>query len=244
MKKIVIILSMVMTSVLIFSCSSDSAATTPTPTVDFFYSGANAPAPALVSFTSATTDVISYLWDFGDNTSSTNSNPQHTYATGGTYTVKLVVTGAGGTTSITKTVNVAAALTKVKITKVTLVSIPFTTTGGTSGWDFDGSGPDVYFQIQDVNSYVLFDATSSSAKNNMIPSSLPSGWNLNTPFLITDLTQLVFIQLYDDDYGTADEDMSYVGFLMSNYTTGTNPYPTTVTQTRNGITITLNLTWY
>lgn len=34
---------------------------------------------------------ISYLWDFGDGTTSTQQNPQHTYAEGGTYQVNLTL---------------------------------------------------------------------------------------------------------------------------------------------------------
>ena len=226
------------------SCSKDSPTPTPAPTVDFSYSGASLPAPATVTFTSSTTNANSYLWDFGDNGTSTFSNPQHLYSIGGVYTVKLTATGAGGSTSTTKTVNISPALIKVKITKITIVNIPFTKPGGTTGWDLDGSGPDVYFKIDDLNSNVLFDATSSSRISDVTPSMLPISWNITTPFAITDLTSSRFINLFDYDFGTSDEDMSYVGFLMSNYTTGINAYPSTVTNTRNGITIKLDLIWY
>ncbi|RAR71366.1 PKD repeat protein [Flavobacterium aciduliphilum] len=234
---------------LFFGCSKDSPAastSTPAPTVDFIYSGANNPAPSTVSFTSTTTNATNYLWDFGDNSSSTSANPQHLYTAGGVYTVKLTVSGAGGTTSTIKTVNIGAALTHVKISKVTIVNIPFTKPGGTSGWDLDGSGPDIYFQIQDQNSAVLFDATSSNRFSDVTPSMLPFAWNISNPFVITDLTQSRYIELFDYDFGTSDEDMGYVGFLMSNYTTGSNAYPTTVTQTNTtyGITVKLDLIWY
>lgn len=36
--------------------------------------------------------IIAYLWDFGDNTTSTDQNPTHTYAAAGTYNVQLIVT--------------------------------------------------------------------------------------------------------------------------------------------------------
>jgi hypothetical protein len=36
----------------------------------------------------------SYQWDFGDNTTSTATNPTHTYATNGFYTVRLIATNA------------------------------------------------------------------------------------------------------------------------------------------------------
>jgi len=40
--------------------------------------------------TTITSGSVSYLWNFGDNTSSTQSNPQKNYAAAGTYTVKLI----------------------------------------------------------------------------------------------------------------------------------------------------------
>ena len=233
--------------VVFFGCSKDSTPSStpvPSPTVDFTYSGANSPAPSTVTFNSSTTNATSYLWDFGDNGSSTLGNPQHLYSSSGVYTVKLTVTGAGGTNFTSKTVNIGAALTHVKITKVTFVNIPFTKSSGTSGWDTDGSGPDVYFQIQDTNSTVLFDATSSSKINDITPLMLPFYWTLTSPFLINDLTQPRFIELWDYDPFNSDEDIGYVGFTMSNYTVGTSPYPSTVTNTRNGITVKLDLIWY
>ena len=49
--------------------------------------------------------ISSYLWSFGDGTTDNTSNPNHIYATIGTYNVKLVVTSNGGCKdSITKSV--------------------------------------------------------------------------------------------------------------------------------------------
>lgn len=42
--------------------------------------------------------VTSYLWDFGDGTTSTSANPSHTYSVQGTYTVKLYITTSSGCT--------------------------------------------------------------------------------------------------------------------------------------------------
>jgi PKD repeat protein len=233
----------------IFGCSSENNTTTPLPTVDFIYSGANLPAPSVITFTSITSNANTILWDFGDNSTSTLTNPQHTYTSGGVYTVKLTVTGEGGTTSTTKTVNVNSALTKVKITKITVTNLTFTKPGGTSGWDTGGSGPDLYFQIQDTKSAVLYNSkTTFNVADNITPSNLPLSWDLasnNVSFDITDLTVPRFINLFDyDTTALSDDDMSYVGFLFSNYTIGNSPYPSTITETQNGITITLNLSWY
>lgn len=45
----------------------------------------------------------SWRWDFGDGATSTLQNPVHTYQTTGTFTVKLVVSNASGTDSLTRT---------------------------------------------------------------------------------------------------------------------------------------------
>ena len=45
----------------------------------------------------------SWLWDFGDGTTSTLENPVHTYATNGTFTVKLTGTNSYGSNTLIKT---------------------------------------------------------------------------------------------------------------------------------------------
>ncbi len=88
---------------LFIGCKKESK---PIPAANFSYVGANLPAPAIVVFTNSSTNATSYSWDFGDNGISNDANPQHTYLTGGVFTVKLTATGDGGTNSTTKTVNI------------------------------------------------------------------------------------------------------------------------------------------
>ncbi|UOQ55713.1 PKD domain-containing protein [Hymenobacter cellulosivorans] len=45
----------------------------------------------------------SWLWNFGDNTTSTAQNPSHQYSTSGTYTVTLRATNAYGQNTVTRT---------------------------------------------------------------------------------------------------------------------------------------------
>jgi len=64
------------------------------------------------SFTSTSSDpdgsIVAYSWTFGDGGTSTAQNPSHTYAAGGTYTVKLTVTdNRGATASASKSVTVS-----------------------------------------------------------------------------------------------------------------------------------------
>lgn len=55
-------------------------------------------APATIDFTSKSTGVgaLNYLWDFGDDSTSTAANPSHTYNLSGSYTVTLIVTNGTG----------------------------------------------------------------------------------------------------------------------------------------------------
>ncbi|MFM2360421.1 MAG: hypothetical protein RLY16_2414, partial [Bacteroidota bacterium] len=55
-------------------------------------------APFTVNFTNQTADAVSYLWKFGDNTTSTEQNPVHVFPSFGNYTVTLVVTNVNGCT--------------------------------------------------------------------------------------------------------------------------------------------------
>ena len=47
--------------------------------------------PSLVSFTNTSVGGINYTWDFGDGSTSVQSNPPHTYAQSGSYTVTLKI---------------------------------------------------------------------------------------------------------------------------------------------------------
>ncbi|WP_448621152.1 PKD domain-containing protein [Geodermatophilus sp. URMC 65] len=53
--------------------------------------------------------VASHAWDFGDGSTGTGATASHTYAAGGTYTVKLTVTDAAGATgTVSRAVTVSA----------------------------------------------------------------------------------------------------------------------------------------
>ncbi|WP_292423612.1 PKD domain-containing protein [Methanoregula sp.] len=60
--------------------------------------------PTLVSFTDTSlgSTPMTYQWDFGDGSTSTNQNPTHSYIQRGTYTVTLTVKNAYGTDTAIK----------------------------------------------------------------------------------------------------------------------------------------------
>ncbi|MEP7167849.1 MAG: PKD domain-containing protein [Bacteroidota bacterium] len=57
-------------------------------------------SPLAVQFHNGGPAVNSYLWDFGDGTTSTQLNPVHTYISNGTYVTSLTTTNAAGCTSV------------------------------------------------------------------------------------------------------------------------------------------------
>jgi len=73
------------------------AAAASAPEADFTYTVTNdSIAPATVTFNNQSKNASTYLWDFGDSGSasntSTDQNPMHTYSTPGTYNVTLTAT--------------------------------------------------------------------------------------------------------------------------------------------------------
>ncbi|HPF39364.1 MAG TPA: PQQ-dependent sugar dehydrogenase [Phycisphaerae bacterium] len=65
-------------------------------------------APLTVQFTdtSSVPNPTAWLWDFGDGTTSTDQNPQHTYTLNGAFTVRLQVTSGSGVSTIQKAAHI------------------------------------------------------------------------------------------------------------------------------------------
>jgi len=60
-----------------------------------------------LSFQDTSLDGYSYLWIFGDNTTSTLRNPVHTYSSGGTFNITEIVFNPCGNDTVTKRINLA-----------------------------------------------------------------------------------------------------------------------------------------
>ena len=75
----------------------------PQPTVDFSLNPASGSRPLLVDFTPAAEGTpATYLWNFGDGSTSSEEAPSHVYYTKGAYTVTLTVSYASGETVTAK----------------------------------------------------------------------------------------------------------------------------------------------
>ncbi|MBK8135454.1 MAG: PKD domain-containing protein [Chloroflexi bacterium] len=69
----------------------------------------------------STGQIVSWAWNFGDGTTSTDQNPTHTFAAGGTYAVSLLVTGTDGvTSSVAQDVSVSEPLPDAPIANFTV----------------------------------------------------------------------------------------------------------------------------
>lgn len=72
------------------------------PKASFSAAGYEVSVPCDVTFVNNSSNATSYLWTFGDGTSSTSPNPVKRYTAIGSYFVKLKVTGPKGTDSVCK----------------------------------------------------------------------------------------------------------------------------------------------
>jgi serine protease len=111
------------------------------PTAGFTYTTSDLTATFTDTSTDSDGSVVSWIWDFGDGTTSTAQNPSHTYAAGGTYSVILTVTDDDDATgSASQNVTVSSGTTNNPPT----ASFTFTTSDLTASFtdastDSDGT---------------------------------------------------------------------------------------------------------
>lgn len=114
---------------------------------DFSAAPLTGPAPLTVNFTDQSVgEVLSRTWDFGDAVTSTQTNPTHTYALPGVYTVTLQISTALDVSVLTRTnyitvyTPVAASFNATPITGLMPLTVTFNNLSigdyDTSLWDF------------------------------------------------------------------------------------------------------------
>lgn len=83
------------------ACNSENPVTPNPPSPDFVATPVQGNAPLSVAFENLSSNFGSCMWDFGDGSSeSTERSPVHVYRKSGNFSVKLQVTGPGGTKQI------------------------------------------------------------------------------------------------------------------------------------------------
>lgn len=116
------------------------------PVASFNASPLSGPAPLTVTLSNTTTGAATnWAWTFGDGqASSLQTPPPHTYATPGTYTITLVASNAGGSSSYNLVVNATvpaptipvASFTATPMTGAAPLNVSFsdTSTGAPTSW--------------------------------------------------------------------------------------------------------------
>lgn len=145
-----------------------------------------------VNFTDSSFDpdgfIVSWLWNFGDGTSSTEQHPTHTYAEANTYIATLTVTDNEGATSINGAIIVVQPLpggTFGDFTEVTPLDSIFVTPQDEDFWvvttapaDYDGDGD---IDIAVLGFYVVYNQSVVDKlillKNN--GEATPTQWNFD-----------------------------------------------------------------
>lgn len=141
MKKIVAIAVAILLLVSCGGYNQPDKPTTPTttsPVAGFSYKTSH---PFYAHFTNNSYDATSYLWDFGDGTTSSEKNPIHKYSGKGVYKVVLTAKGNGKTDTYTKNITVVAP-TKCYITGIIYEKIPKN---------------NEYYSIRCTDDYMLFE---------------------------------------------------------------------------------------
>ena len=205
MKKIVITLNALI--FLILGLASDYvspvlAIQNSTVTADFSASPSSGVAPLTVQFTDTSTgSPTSWLWNFGDGTTSNSQNPSHTYYGVGTYTVSLTVTDVVGSTatksnyitvtSVTPTILPVAAFSASPNSGNAPLTVAFTdtSTGSPTSWIWDfGDGttyniqnpPHIYTQ---AGTYTVKLTVSNAFGSNTLESKSLINVHKHTPII-------------------------------------------------------------
>ena len=171
------------------SCPDASAAASGSPS--------SGPVPLDVQFDGSVMGgcpEYTYLWDFGDGTTSTEQNPRHTYATEGNYTASLTVKDSKDNPALSS-VSIAASCPPLDATPSAnptggeaplTVNFQVTTSGGcpplTYAWDFgDGAtsaeqNPSHTFQTDGniTASLTVTDAKGGTAQKSVSVGVTPS----------------------------------------------------------------------
>ena len=176
-------------------------ATTPPPNTPPSASFTSSCSGLTCAFTDGSTDpdgtIAARAWSFGDSATSTASNPSHTYAAGGSYTVQLTVTDNGGATaSATSTATVTAPPPPEPMW---VGSLAATTTSGRNSWTatvtihvVDQHGP-----VGSVSVTGTWSAgsggtscTTNAAGNCLVTSSSLSKKTTTVTYTVTGLTKV------------------------------------------------------
>ena len=143
------------------------------------------------SFVNTSTNATTYSWDFGDGSSSTETNPEHDFQTDGIYTVILTATNECGSISTTETVTIVTIPSPAFSADVTSGCAPLTvqfndlSSSNTTDWlwTFEGGNPS---SSTAQNPLVTFDAAGSYMVTLEVSNSAGSYEIIEMDYILVD----------------------------------------------------------
>jgi PKD repeat protein len=139
--------------------------TSTSPIAGFTYSVGNTSLPVMVTFNNTSTNATSWLWNFGDSTSSSVQNPTHSYTTSGGFIVTLTATGPGGSNNISQVISISGSGGSGGSGSDTTQYIYFTLKNTNNPWDsttYSWAPPDIAGAIRDTTNNTLIQAAGSN----------------------------------------------------------------------------------
>jgi PKD repeat protein len=158
------------------------ASSSSAPVASFVATETSGTSPFAVQFVdSSANSPSSWVWSFGDGSTSTVQNPSHTYVIAGTYTVTMTATNAGGSSTVTRSDYITVELTtpvasfKANTTSGTPpLVVQFTDTSSdtpTSWYWYFGDGgtsavQDPVYEYDDAGTYTVVLTVANSVGSN------------------------------------------------------------------------------
>lgn len=219
------------------------------PSADFEFKNAeldvHCVAPCNMNFTNLSLEAEEYLWDFGDNETSTYDNPQHRFSEPGTYTVTLTAFGKGKEEStISKDIIIPDIPQKMIFKGVTLKKIPLQDFQG-NNWDdtTEGNFPDVFIELNNSSSVIYF-SNESQVIPDVDANKLPIHWNFTQPYELysSDFYRVHYFDVEDKDDPT-NSIITYKSFRFSDYIFLPNKFPYKFTIVTDDLEAELELDW-
>lgn len=199
--------------ILLTGCNKDEGDSgPPAPVAGFTVSGGSI-TPATVTFTNTSSNADEYRWDFGNDSTSTQSNPTFLYNVYGSYVVTLVAFQASTSRidSVQQTVTINPRY--VTLSHVILEAMPFTRPNGDnwdSGQGFE-SAPDLLAVLSRPRNNLWTSFTYDDTHEDHLPLLMQ---NSGVDFQTDSLSLEYNINLRDEDTDTF-EGIAFVSFNFS-----------------------------
>ncbi|HIH94626.1 TPA: PQQ-binding-like beta-propeller repeat protein, partial [Methanosarcina acetivorans] len=206
--------------------SSETHETPSAPVAGFSATPTSGNAPLTVNFTDQSTNTpTSWLWDFGDNSTDTEQNPSHVYASAGNYTVNLTVANADGSDSEVKTeyIVVSEPLSGAPVANFTAnvtsgtapLTVQFTDLSSGDGitswaWDFDSDGT---VDSNEQNPIHVYNSTGTYTVSLTVTGDEGSDTETKTNYITVSET------VTESGWSQFQKDSSHTGYTFSSVPT-------------------------